>query len=103
MSAHTPTPWHTGIPMLTDGVGIYGTDHCVAILDSESGVDDVAEIDADNAVRIVECVNACEGLTEPGKVAQLIGEMRRRLYDDNTLPMQRFVAQQVFDILGVSS
>ncbi len=95
MSAqHSPTPWGlTEMPTGPNGLVLAPT----GITDADGVIVAVAETERD-ASRIQQCVNACEELPDPSRLAVAIKQMR-----ENKNPAFAGPAAMFLDLLGVSS
>ena len=79
-TAHTPTPWNVERPFQEPGVYIAGpnTGLIAKLYEPDANLyngDKLVSIGG-NSARIVACVNACEGIADPGAVPDLMAALR---------------------------
>ncbi len=83
MSKHTPGPWHNEQGFIVANNKVVGQammpskDSSVTNLYSAKKAE---EMEA-NAARIVECVNACEGIENPADFVEIVKQALQEAYD----------------------
>lgn len=82
--AHTSEPWTTGIDWVDDDVivfgGPYGKTAVADLLGANMPTDN--EVIEANARRIVQCINACAGIENPGESIKELVEAANKAYTE---------------------
>lgn len=97
--SHSPTPW-----TLPDGLQWLIADANgaeVGLIDTRPDTDAEEDLDGPNAQRIVACVNACEDLPDPAKIANLLVYLRSLTTGGYAPDGQVKAAVGALEVLGV--
>jgi hypothetical protein len=96
-TAHTPTPWNVERPFQEPGVYIAGpnTGLIAKLYEPDANLyngDKLVSIGG-NSARIVACVNACEGIADPGAVPDLLAALKAILatFHKNNVPLPAYL------------